>query len=173
MGGTSMDVCHYDCKFDLSYRNSGGRQKDHYPMLNIATLAAGGGSMLFARYGLFVVGLESAGAHPGPACYRKGGPLTVTDANLFLGRLDLSSFPAIFGPGANMPLDYEITRKKFEGITLEVNEQTSRNLTTDKVALGFLDVVNETISRPMRNVTEVQGFAPSTHALASFGGAGG
>ncbi|KAE8330727.1 Hydantoinase B/oxoprolinase-domain-containing protein [Aspergillus sergii] len=173
MGGTSTDVCRYDGKYDYLTETVVAGRKIITPMLNIATVAAGGGSMLFARHGLFAVGPESAGAHPGPACYRKGGPLTVTDANLFLGRLVPSSFPAIFGPGANMPLDYDITRKKFEEITREVNTQTSQNLTPEEVALGFLDIANETMSRPMRNATEVRGFAPSAHALASFGGAGG
>ncbi|KAF7590075.1 hypothetical protein BBP40_003277 [Aspergillus hancockii] len=155
MGGTSTDV------------------KIINPMLNMATVAAGGGSMLFACHGLFAVGPESAGAHPGPACYRKGGPLTVTDANRFLGRPVLSSFPATFGPAADQPLDDEVTRRKFEDIPHEVNQQTSQNLTPEEVALGFLNVANETMSRPIRNATEARGFAPSAHVLASFGGAGG
>ncbi|EED17014.1 5-oxoprolinase, putative [Talaromyces stipitatus ATCC 10500] len=173
MGGTSTDVCRYDGKYDYLTETVVAGRKIINPMLNIATVAAGGGSMLFARHGMFVVGPESAGAHPGPACYRKGGPLTVTDANLFLGRLVLSSFPAIFGPNANMPLDYEITAQKFQEITREINKQASQNLTPEEVALGFLNVGNETMSRPMRNATEVRGFAPSVHALVSFGGAGG
>lgn len=173
MGGTSTDVCRYDGKYDYLTDTVVAGRKITVPMLNIATVAAGGGSMLFSRHGLFVVGPESAGAHPGPACYRKGGPLTVTDANLFLGRLVLSSFPAIFGPGANEELDYQITKQKFEVITKEINEQTAQSLTPEQVALGFLNVANETMTRPMRNATEVRGFAPSSHTLVSFGGAGG
>jgi 5-oxoprolinase (ATP-hydrolysing) len=123
------------------------------PMLNISTVAAGGGSILFVRNGLLVVGPESAGAHPGPACYRKGGPLTVTDANLFLGRLVLSSFPSIFGEDANQPLDRDIVVEKFKEITIEFNAQTKQNLTPEQVALGFLDVANEAMSRPIRNAT--------------------
>lgn len=92
------------------------------PQLDINTVAAGGGSMLFFRSGLFVVGPESASAHPGPACYRKGGPLTVTDANLILGRLLPEYFPKIFGPNENEPLDYEITKKKFTELQTEINE---------------------------------------------------
>lgn len=92
------------------------------PQLDINTVAAGGGSMLFFRSGLFVVGPESASAHPGPACYRKGGPLTVTDANLILGRLLPEYFPKIFGPNENEPLDYEITKKKFTELQAEINE---------------------------------------------------
>ncbi|CAI7630346.1 unnamed protein product [Penicillium glandicola] len=173
MGGTSTDVCRYDGKYDYLTETTVGGRKITTPMLNIATVAAGGGSMLFARHGLFVVGPESAGAHPGPACYRKGGPLTVTDANLFLGRLVQSSFPAIFGPNANQHLDLEITKQKFDEITREINEQTGQTLTPEEVAFGFLDVANETMTRPMRNATEVRGFAPNSHTLVSFGGAGG
>ncbi|KAI2733298.1 hypothetical protein CBS147332_313 [Penicillium roqueforti] len=173
MGGTSTDVCRYDGKYDYLTETTVGGRKITTPMLNIATVAAGGGSMLFARHGLFVVGPESAGAHPGPACYRKGGPLTVTDANLFLGRLVLSSFPAIFGPNANQHLDLDVTKQKFDELTREINEQTGQKLTPEEVAFGFLDVANETMTRPMRNATEVRGFAPSSHTLVSFGGAGG
>ncbi|KAJ5510179.1 Hydantoinaseoxoprolinase N-terminal [Penicillium expansum] len=173
MGGTSTDVCRYDGKYDYLTETTVGGRKITAPMLNIETVAAGGGSMLFARHGLFVVGPESAGAHPGPACYRKGGPLTVTDANLFLGRLVRSSFPAIFGPNADQHLDLDITKQKFHDITREINEQTGQTLTPEEVAFGFLDVANETMTRPMRNATEVRGFAPSSHTLVSFGGAGG
>ncbi|CAI7641682.1 unnamed protein product [Penicillium palitans] len=173
MGGTSTDVCRYDGKYDYLTETTVAGRKITAPMLNIATVAAGGGSMLFARHGLFVVGPESAGAHPGPACYRKGGPLTVTDANLFLGRLVRSSFPAIFGPNADQHLDLDITKQKFHDITLEINEQAGQTLTAEEVAFGFLDVANETMTRPMRNATEVRGFAPSSHTLVSFGGAGG
>ncbi|KAL4882561.1 putative 5-oxoprolinase [Aspergillus karnatakaensis] len=173
MGGTSTDVSRYDGMYDyLNHTTIAGRNIT-IPMLNIATVAAGGGSILFARNGLFVVGPESAGSHPGPACYRKGGPLTVTDANLFLGRLLLSSFPSIFGPGADEPLDYEATAEKFDVITQEINSQTGQNLSTEEVALGFLNVANETMSRPIRNATEARGFHPERHNLVSFGGAGG
>ncbi|PYH85591.1 putative 5-oxoprolinase [Aspergillus uvarum CBS 121591] len=173
MGGTSTDVSRYDGAYDyLSETTIAGRLIT-IPMLNIATVAAGGGSILFARNGLFVVGPESAGAHPGPACYRKGGPLTVTDANLFLGRLVLSSFPSIFGPNADQALDYEITARKFTEITREINEQTGQTLSSEETALGFLNVANETMSRPIRNATEARGFHPEHHNLVSFGGAGG
>lgn len=173
MGGTSTDVSRFDGRFDyLSQTTIAGRTVS-VPMLNIATVAAGGGSILFARNGLLAVGLDSAGAHPGPACYRKGGPLTITDANLFLGRLVLSSFPAIFGENADQPLDAEVVARKFEEITAEFNAQTSQNLTPEEVAYGFLDIANETMSRPIRNTTEARGFAPERHNLVSFGGAGG
>jgi 5-oxoprolinase (ATP-hydrolysing) len=173
MGGTSTDVSRFDGRYDYLTETTIAGRPINVPMLNIATVAAGGGSILFARNGLLVVGPESAGAHPGPACYKKGGPLTVTDANLFLGRLVLSSFPSIFGQNADEPLDPEIVAAKFKTITHDFNQQTSQQLTPEEVALGFLNVANETMSRPIRNITEARGFSPEAHNLVSFGGAGG
>ncbi|KAK2045719.1 hydantoinase B/oxoprolinase [Colletotrichum somersetense] len=183
MGGTSTDVSRYDGRYDYLTETSIAGRTITVPMLNIATVAAGGGSVLFARNGLLAVGPESAGAHPGPACYRKGGPLTVTDANLFLGRLVPSSFPSIFGPGADAPLDADVVAEKFAALTADFNAQTGRRgsssssssppLEPRDVALGFLDVANETMARPIRNATEARGFAPEDHHLVSFGGAGG
>lgn len=173
MGGTSTDVSRYDGKYDYITEASIAGRTINVPMLNIATVAAGGGSILFAKNGLLVVGPESAGAHPGPACYHKGGPLTVTDANLFLGRLVLSSFPSIFGPNADQPLDGDIIIQKFNDITADFNNQTGQTLSPEDVALGFLNVANEAMSRPIRNATEARGFAPENHNLVCFGGAGG
>ncbi|KAH7021304.1 Hydantoinase B/oxoprolinase-domain-containing protein [Microdochium trichocladiopsis] len=173
MGGTSTDVSRFDGKYDHLTETTIAGRTISVPMLNIATVAAGGGSILFARSGLLVVGPESAGAHPGPACYRKGGPLTVTDANLFLGRLVVSSFPSIFGKNADEPLDADVVAEKFQVITKEFNEQTSQKLTAEEVASGFLNVANEAMSRPIRNATEARGFTPEKHNLVSFGGAGG
>lgn len=137
MGGTSTDVSRFDGKYDFLSETTIAGRSINVSMLNIATVAAGGGSILFARHGLLVVGPESAGAHPGPACYRKGGPLTVADANLFLGRLVVSSFPSIFGPNADQPLDIEIVKSKFKEITDVFNAQTDQNLTPEEVAQGF------------------------------------
>ncbi|KAK7743862.1 hypothetical protein SLS53_003881 [Cytospora paraplurivora] len=173
MGGTSTDVSRYDGKYDYITEASIAGRTINVPMLNIATVAAGGGSILFARNGLLVVGPESAGAHPGPACYRKGGPLTVTDANLFLNRLVLSSFPSIFGTSADQPLDTSVITDKFRDITADFNAQTGQRLSPEDVALGFLNIANETMSRPIRNATEARGFAPENHNLVCFGGAGG
>ncbi|PSN70257.1 hypothetical protein BS50DRAFT_548249 [Corynespora cassiicola Philippines] len=173
MGGTSTDVSRYDGKYDMLSHSSIAGRTINTPMLNITTVAAGGGSILFARNGLLSVGPDSAGAHPGPACYRKGGPLTVTDANLFLGRLVLSEFPSIFGEGANQPLDADIVSQKFEKMAEEFNHQNAQGLKPEELALGFLNVANEAMSRPIRNVTEARGYAPENHQLVSFGGAGG
>ncbi|WKT50691.1 Hydantoinase B/oxoprolinase [Fusarium oxysporum f. sp. vasinfectum] len=173
MGGTSTDVSRYDGKYDFLQQTSIAGRTINLSMLNIATVAAGGGSILFARNGFLSVGPESAGAHPGPSCYRKGGPLTVTDANLFLGRLVLSSFPAIFGESGDQEIDTEIVASKFEKITQDFNRQTSQDLTREEVASGFLNIANEIMSRPIRNATEARGYAPESHNLVSFGGAGG
>lgn len=123
MGGTSTDVSRFaNGKYEHVVESTTAGVTIQAPQLDINTVAAGGGSMLFFRSGLFVVGPESASAHPGPACYRKGGPLTVTDANLILGRLLPEYFPKIFGPKENEPLDYDITKKKFTELQTEINE---------------------------------------------------
>ncbi|RFU30411.1 hypothetical protein B7463_g5922, partial [Scytalidium lignicola] len=119
-------------------------------------------------------GPESAGAHPGPACYRKGGPLTITDANLFLGRLVPEYFPHIFGENENEPLDTTASKKLFENLCVEVNAGLdSTRLTPEEVALGFLRVANESMCRPIRTLTEARGHDTAHHDLAVFGGAGG
>lgn len=138
------------------------------PQLDISTVAAGGGSRLFYQNSLFVVGPESAGAHPGPVCYRKGGLLAVTDANVFLGRVVPRHFPAIFGPNEDEPLDVEGPRQAFEALAKEVGG----GKTADEVALGFIRVANEAMCRPMRNLTTMKGHDLTSHALGCFGGAG-
>lgn len=174
MGGTSTDVSRYAGLYEFCFETSVAGIKLAAPQLDINTVAAGGGSMLFYRNGVFVVGPESAGAHPGPACYRKGGPLTITDANLFTGRIIPEFFPTIFGPNENEPLDFEITRKKFEELTNEINKENPGSRKTPlEVALGFLEVANYQMARPIRDLTDSKGNDVSKHILASFGGAGG
>ncbi|ODV82616.1 hypothetical protein CANARDRAFT_204894 [[Candida] arabinofermentans NRRL YB-2248] len=173
MGGTSTDVCRFDGDLEINYDNNIAGVEIYAPQLQIHTVAAGGGSILKFENGLFHVGPESSSAHPGPACYRKGGPLTITDANLFLGRLDVSQFPKIFGPNANESLDEEITTKKFIELTKEINEASGKSFTAQEIALGFLDVANETMSRSIREITEARGYSTQDHTLTSFGGAGG
>lgn len=123
-------------------------------------MAAGGGSMLFFRNGLFQAGPESAGAHPGPACYRKGGPLTVTDANLALNRVVPDYFPNIFGPEENQPLDKNIVLNKFQEIRSEINKFHKKEnlplMSVEEVALGFIKVANEAMCRPIRALTQVR-----------------
>lgn len=116
MGGTSTDVSRYDGSLEHVLESTIAHVTIQAPQLDINTVAAGGGSILSFRSGLFRVGPESAGAHPGPACYKKGGPLTVTDANLILGRLIAEHFPALFGPKGNEPLDPQATSTKFKDL---------------------------------------------------------
>lgn len=179
MGGTSTDVSRYGSgRYEHVFETTTAGVTIQSPQLDINTVAAGGGSRLFFRNGLFVVGPESAGAHPGPACYRKNGPLTVTDANLFLGRLVPDFFPKIFGPDENQGLDEETSRSLFEKLTEEINQELaqgdqSNEMTPDEVAYGFIKVANETMTRPIRSLTEAKGHDTSKHRLATFGGAGG
>jgi 5-oxoprolinase (ATP-hydrolysing) len=179
MGGTSTDVSRYgEGRYEHVFETTTAGVTIQSPQLDINTVAAGGGSRLFFRNGLFVVGPESAGAHPGPACYRKGGPLTVTDANLFLGRLLPDFFPKIFGKNENEGLDEQASRKQFEDLTKKINDEMSKEkkdkeMTPDEVAYGFIKIANETMTRPIRSLTEAKGHDTSKHKLATFGGAGG
>lgn len=174
MGGTSTDVSRYgEGRYDHTFETTTAGVTIQSPQLDINTVAAGGGSMLFFRNGLFVVGPESAGAHPGPACYRKGGPATVTDANLYLGRLLPEFFPKIFGKNEDQGLDVEASKKVLQDLTDQVNKETGKNMSVDEVAYGFLTVANESMTRPIRSITEAKGHDSSKHRLATFGGAGG
>lgn len=136
MGGTSTDVSRYDGKLDHIFETTTAGISIHVPQLNVNTIAAGGGSILAWRDNLMSVGPDSASSHPGPACYRKGGPLTVTDANLALGRLLPDHFPSIFGPNEDEPLNREIVVEMFEELTKTINRDTGRSLTWAEVADG-------------------------------------
>ncbi|KAJ6172219.1 5-oxoprolinase (ATP-hydrolyzing) [Penicillium chermesinum] len=173
MGGTSTDVSRFGGDFEHVFETTTAGVAIQSPQLDINTVAAGGGSILNWENGLFKVGPESAGAHPGPASYRKGGPLTVTDANLMLGRLLPQYFPSIFGPNEDQPLDDEIVREKFAELTQKINAETHRTMSPMEVANGFIDVANEAMGRPIRAITEARGHDTSAHNLAVFGGAGG
>ncbi|RLV96077.1 hypothetical protein JA1_000578 [Spathaspora sp. JA1] len=175
-GGTSTDVSRYSGNLEHIYDTVVSEVSLQTPQLDISTVAAGGGSMLFWKNGMFVTGPESAGSDPGPVCYRKGGPLTITDANLYLGRLLPEYFPHIFGPNHDQPLDYELTKQKFIELTKEINEDKLSQgvkLTPEEVAWGFLKVAVESMARPIRTLTEAKGVDTSDHNLASFGGSGG
>ncbi|OAA57373.1 Hydantoinase B/oxoprolinase [Niveomyces insectorum RCEF 264] len=174
MGGTSTDVSRYgEGRYDHTFETTTAGVTIQSPQLDINTVAAGGGSRLFFKNGLFVVGPESAGAHPGPACYRKGGPATVTDANLYLGRLLPAFFPHIFGPHENEGLDVAASAQALRTLTEQINRETGKAMSVDEVASGFLTVANESMTRPIRSITEAKGHDPSKHRLATFGGAGG
>lgn len=183
MGGTSTDVSRFAGEFEHVFETTTAGITIQAPQLDINTVAAGGGSMLFFRSGMFVVGPESAGAHPGPTCYMKGGPLTITDANLCLGRLLPEFFPHIFGETEDQPLDKAASLKAFDKLTLEVNDFLEKQALSNKteftaksreeVGLGFIRVANETMCRPIRALTQAKGYDTSKHILACFGGAGG
>lgn len=174
MGGTSTDVSRFsDGKLEHIFETKTAGIVIQSPQLDIHTVAAGGSSILKWENGLFKVGPESATADPGPACYRKGGPLAITDANLLLGRLVPQYFPKIFGPNEDEGLDLEMAKKKFTELTKIINSEQEKDLTIEEVALGFLTVANETMVRPIRAITEAKGYMVSDHQLVTFGGAGG
>ncbi|GAB7353474.1 hypothetical protein MBLNU459_g3929t1 [Dothideomycetes sp. NU459] len=167
MGGTSTDVSRYSGALEHVFETTIAEVSIQCPQLDINTVAAGGGSMLFWRNGLFVVGPESAGANPGPACYGRDGPLTVTDANFLLGRIVPDYFPR--------SLDFEAVKRKFSELTGVINAEKDgvQSLTPEQVASGFLAVANATMTRPIRKLSEGRGFETAAHNLACFGGAGG
>ncbi|WVO12915.1 hypothetical protein L204_100523 [Cryptococcus depauperatus] len=173
VGGTSTDVSRYAGRYESVYETTTAGISINTLQLDINTVAAGGGSCLTYRNGLFRAGPESAGAHPGPACYRKGGPLALTDANLFLGRLVPKYFPKCFGPNEDEDLDPEASRIKFETLAEKIRGETGTDKTIDEIVYGFVKVANETMARPIRTLTEARGFKTERHVLASFGGAGG
>ncbi|MEN8200589.1 MAG: hydantoinase/oxoprolinase family protein, partial [Thermodesulfobacteriota bacterium] len=177
MGGTSTDVSRYGGEYDLTFETKTAGVRIQAPQLDIRTVAAGGGSRLFFDNGMFVVGPESSGAHPGPVCYRKNGYLAVTDANLLLGRLQPAHFPNIFGKDEDQPLDFDESYRQMAELTDTINsfykESKRPPLTVEETALGFLEVANEVMVRPIREVSVMRGFDIKDHVLATFGGAGG
>ncbi len=177
MGGTSTDISRYNGSYELTQETLTAGVRIQAPQMHIKTVAAGGGSRLFYRNGMLQVGPESAGAHPGPICYRKGGYLTITDANLFLGRLQADYFPKIFGPNEDQELDKTAVCKAFDDFTERINRDATqlghKPKTAEEVALGFLEVANETMIRPIREISVMRGYDIKEHVLSCFGGAGG
>ncbi|KAI8620425.1 Hydantoinase B/oxoprolinase-domain-containing protein [Chytriomyces sp. MP71] len=173
MGGTSTDVSRYAGRYDHVFETTTAGITIQAPQLDINTVAAGGGSRLFYRNGMFAVGPESAGANPGPTCYKKGGPLAITDANLLLGRLLPSYFPKIFGPTEKEPLDLAATSAAFSTLSQQINQSDRPTMSLDEIAYGFVEVANEAMCRPIRQLTQAKGHDTARHVLACFGGAGG
>ena len=169
MGGTSTDVSRFGGTWEHVFETVTAGIAIQAPQLDIHTVAAGGGSRLFLRRGMFVVGPESARAHPGPVSYRKNGFLAVTDANVVLGRIVSHHFPKIFGPNEDEPLDVDGARAAFQELIL-LPEAQGRSI--EELAYGFLQVANEAMCRPIRNLTQMKGFDITAHTLACFGGAG-
>lgn len=178
MGGTSTDVSRYAGSYEQVLETQIAGAIIQAPQLDINTVAAGGGSKLKFQLGAFRVGPESVGAHPGPVCYRKGGDLAITDANLILGYVIPDYFPYIFGPNEDQPLDVKSTREEFEKLAEQINayrknqDPSAKYMTVEEIALGFVNVANETMCRPIRQLTEMKGHETKNHALACFGGAG-
>lgn len=173
MGGTSTDVSHYEGAFERVFDTSVAGVRIRAPMMRIHTVAAGGGSKLHFDGSRFRVGPDSAGANPGPACYRASGPLTVTDCNVLLGKIQPSFFPNIFGPCANQPLDAEIVSILFEQLAIEVETATGKRHTPAKVAEGFLHVAVENMANAIKKISVEKGRDVTEYTLNCFGGAGG
>lgn len=167
MGGTSTDVSHYAGEFEREFETQVAGVRMRAPMMSIHTVAAGGGSILAFDGARFRVGPKSAGANPGPACYRRGGPLTVTDANVLVGKIQPSFFPRVFGPGADEALSLEVVREKFD----ELARQTGR--TPEGVAAGFIDIAVQQMANAIKKISVARGYDVTRYTLQCFGGAGG
>jgi 5-oxoprolinase (ATP-hydrolysing) len=169
MGGTSTDVAHYDGAYERAFDSEVAGVRVRAPMMRIHTVAAGGGSILHFEDGRFQVGPDSAGADPGPACYRRGGPLAVTDANVMLGKLQPDYFPAIFGPGQDQPLDTGVVRSRFAELAASAGDGRS----AEEVAEGFVTVAVENMANAIKKISVQRGHDVTEYVLNCFGGAGG
>ena len=168
MGGTSTDVTHYAGEFERRFETEIAGIRMCSPMMHIHTVAAGGGSICRFDGTRLRVGPESARAYPGPACYRRGGPLTVTDCNVALGRLPPQFFPSIFGPERDLPLDPEIVRNRLSELAGGIEDLSAENL-----ASGFLQIAVENMANAIKKISVAQGYDVSQYTLVTFGGAGG
>ncbi|WP_435686280.1 hydantoinase B/oxoprolinase family protein [Sedimenticola selenatireducens] len=173
MGGTSTDVSHYAGEYERAFETQVAGVRLRAPMMLIHTVAAGGGSMLQFDGARFRVGPESAGANPGPACYRNGGPLTVTDCNVMLGKLQPDYFPRVFGPRADQPLDRAVVQERFRQLAGEINRATGEQRTPEQVAEGFLAIAVVNMANAIKRISVQRGYDVSEYTLCCFGGAGG
>ena len=174
MGGTSTDVCHFAGEFERSFETELAGVRIRAPMMQINTVAAGGGSILSYKDGRFQVGPESAGAIPGPASYGRGGPLTVTDCNVLLGKLNPDFFPKVFGKTGNQPLNFEIVKKKFSDLSDIISkEKNEPMMDIFKMAEGFLKIAVENMANAIKKISIQKGYDVTNYMLNCFGGAGG
>jgi len=173
MGGTSTDVSHYAGNYERVFDTMVAGVRITAPMMDIHTVAAGGGSICSFSQGRFIVGPDSAGANPGPAAYGRGGPITVTDCNVLLGKLQPDLFPTIFGVNGNEPLNLAATQEGFGLIANEIEAETGKRPALETIAEGFLAVAVEHMARAIKRVSVERGHDIKNHALLSFGGAGG
>ncbi len=173
MGGTSTDVSHYAGELEREFDTLVAGVRMRAPMMSIHTVAAGGGSILHFDGARMRVGPESAGADPGPACYRKGGPLTVTDANVMLGRIQPTFFPHVFGPDADQPLDADVVREQFAALAQLVSRESGREIGREALAQGFLDIAVANMANAIKKISVQRGYDVTRYTLTTFGGAGG
>ena len=173
MGGTSTDVSHYAGEFERQYETEVAGVRMRAPMLSIHTVAAGGGSILHFDGGRYQAGPDSAGADPGPACYGRGGPLTVTDANVLLGRIQPGHFPAVFGAGGDEPLDPAVTSRLFGELAAAITAETGDERGPEQVAAGFLEIATANMANAIKKISVQRGYDVTRYVLSTFGGAGG
>ncbi|HUL98389.1 MAG TPA: hydantoinase B/oxoprolinase family protein, partial [Mycobacterium sp.] len=173
MGGTSTDVSHYAGEYERVFTTEVAGVRLRAPMLDIHTVAAGGGSILHFDGSRYRVGPDSAGADPGPASYRGGGPLAVTDANVLLGRIQPDHFPEVFGPHGDQPLDAEITRQKFAELSRQITAATGDERGPEQVAAGFVEIAVANMASAIKKISVQKGHDVTRYVLTTFGGAGG
>ncbi|WP_106094333.1 hydantoinase B/oxoprolinase family protein [Enhygromyxa salina] len=173
MGGTSTDVAHYAGQLERSFETEIAGVRVRAPMLEVHTVAAGGGSICRVEHGRYRVGPASAGADPGPACYRRGGPLTVTDCNVMLGKIQPQLFPRVFGPGADQPIDVERARELFTELAAELARTYADHRSPVEVAEGFIEIAVANMADAIKKISSARGHDLDDHALCCFGGAGG
>ncbi|HTZ81131.1 MAG TPA: hydantoinase B/oxoprolinase family protein [Stellaceae bacterium] len=173
MGGTSTDVSHYAGEYERSFETVVAGVRMRAPMMHINTVAAGGGSICFFDGARYRVGPESAGANPGPACYRRGGPLTVTDCNVMLGKVQPDFFPHVFGPNGDQPLDRAVVERKFAELSERIARETGNRRSPQEVADGFLRIAVENMANAIKQISIQRGYDVTEYTLCCFGGAGG
>jgi 5-oxoprolinase (ATP-hydrolysing) len=173
MGGTSTDVTHFAGEFERRFETEVAGLRICVPMMHIHTVAAGGGSICWFDGGRLRVGPESAGANPGPAAYRRNGPLTVTDCNVMLGRLPPDFFPKIFGPNGDLPLDRERVSEGFRELEAEIAARSANSLSPEELAGGFLRIAVENMANAIKKISVARGYDVTKYTLVTFGGAGG
>ncbi len=173
MGGTSTDVSHFAGEFEREYETQVAGVRMRAPMLSIHTVAAGGGSVLHFDGSRYRAGPDSAGADPGPACYRRGGPLTVTDANVLLGRIQPDHFPNVFGACGDQPLDADITKAKFTELSNRIAQATGDTRGPEEVAAGFVEIAVANMANAIKKISVQRGYDVTEYLLNVFGGAGG